>query len=209
MTNPLVSIIVPVYNAQNSVARCLESICSQTYQELEIIVLNDGSTDDSLAICEQFRAKDPRIVVVDKENEGVSRTRKGRSSNRAASIVSPRKNSARLPQKIAPLSASVSSMNTRPSGRSIRLFSCASSHSLTRGTPCPFSFCAMEMPTASTSPFVSSVMTLAFQNVAYPKVSPLSCKKAALSLCTSVISGCFIVLVICIAEAVSTTPAQT
>ena len=59
MTNPLVSIIVPVYNAQNSVARCLESICSQTYQELEIIVLNDGSTDDSLAICEQFRAKDP------------------------------------------------------------------------------------------------------------------------------------------------------
>ena len=74
MTNPLVSIIVPVYNAQNSVARCLESICSQTYQELEIIVLNDGSTDDSLAICEQFRAKDPRIVV-DKENEGVSCTR--------------------------------------------------------------------------------------------------------------------------------------
>ena len=75
MTNPLVSIIVPVYNAQNSVARCLESICGQTYQELEIIVLNDGSKDDSLAICEQFRAKDPRIVVVDKENEGVSCTR--------------------------------------------------------------------------------------------------------------------------------------
>ena len=63
MTNPLVSIIVPVYNAQKGLSRCLESICSQTYQELEIIVLNDGSTDDSLAICEQFRAKDPRIVV--------------------------------------------------------------------------------------------------------------------------------------------------
>ena len=75
MTNPLVSVIVPVYNARNSVARCLESICSQTYQELEIIVLNDGSTDDSLTICEQFRAKDPRVTVVDKENEGVSRTR--------------------------------------------------------------------------------------------------------------------------------------
>lgn len=59
MTNPLVSIIVPVYNAQKGLSRCLESICSQTYQELEIIVLNDGSTDDSLAICEQFRAKDP------------------------------------------------------------------------------------------------------------------------------------------------------
>ena len=75
MTNPLVSIIVPVYNAQKGLSRCLESICSQTYQELEIIVLNDGSTDDSLAICEQFRARDARIMVVDKENEGVSRTR--------------------------------------------------------------------------------------------------------------------------------------
>ena len=57
MTNPLVSIIVPVYNAQKGLSRCLESICSQTYQELEIIVLNDGSTDDSLAICEQFPAR--------------------------------------------------------------------------------------------------------------------------------------------------------
>ena len=75
MTNPLVSIIVPVYNAQKGLSRCLESICSQTYQELEIILLNDGSTDDSLAICEQFRARDARIMVVDKENEGVSRTR--------------------------------------------------------------------------------------------------------------------------------------
>lgn len=75
MTNPLVSVIVPVYNARNSIARCLESICSQTYQELEIIVLNDGSTDDSLTICNQFCAKDPRVTVVDKENEGVSRTR--------------------------------------------------------------------------------------------------------------------------------------
>ena len=75
MNTPLVSVIVPVYNVEKTLARCLESICSQTYQELEIIVLNDGSTDDSLAICEQFRAKDPRIVVVDKENEGVSRTR--------------------------------------------------------------------------------------------------------------------------------------
>ena len=75
MTNPLVSIIVPVYNARKGLSRCLESICGQTYQELQIILLNDGSTDDSLAICEQFRARDARIMVVDKENEGVSRTR--------------------------------------------------------------------------------------------------------------------------------------
>ena len=75
MNNPLVSIIVPVYNAQNSVARCLESICAQTWKNIEIIVLNDGSKDDSLAICNQFREKDPRIIVVDKENEGAANTR--------------------------------------------------------------------------------------------------------------------------------------
>ena len=90
MTNPLVSIIVPVYNAQKGLSRCLESICSQTYQELEIIVLNDGSTDDSLAICEQFRAKDPRLVVVDKENEGVSRTRNAGLALARATISSLR-----------------------------------------------------------------------------------------------------------------------
>ena len=75
MNNPLVSIIVPVYNAQSSVARCLESICAQTWKALEIIVLNDGSKDDSLAICRQFAQKDPRIIVVDKQNEGLSLTR--------------------------------------------------------------------------------------------------------------------------------------
>ena len=64
MTNPLVSIIVPVYNAQNSVARCLESICGQTYQELEIIVLNDGSTDDSLTICNQFCASSTLCTMI-------------------------------------------------------------------------------------------------------------------------------------------------
>ena len=51
MNNPLVSIIVPVYNVQNSVARCLESVLAQTWKEIEVIVLNDGSTDGSLAIC--------------------------------------------------------------------------------------------------------------------------------------------------------------
>lgn len=75
MNNPLVSIIVPVYNVQNSVARCLESICAQTWKNIEIILINDGSKDESLAVCESFRAKDPRVVLVDKENSGVSDTR--------------------------------------------------------------------------------------------------------------------------------------
>lgn len=75
MTKPLVSIILPVYNAQNHIARCLESICRQTWPALEIIVLNDGSKDHSLPVCDAFRAKDPRIVLVDKDNSGVSDTR--------------------------------------------------------------------------------------------------------------------------------------
>lgn len=75
MNQPLVSIILPVYNAQNHLARCVGSICAQTYSNIEIIILNDGSKDQSLPVCEEFRAKDPRIVLVDKENSGVADTR--------------------------------------------------------------------------------------------------------------------------------------
>ena len=75
MTTPLVSVIVPVYKVEKTLARCLDSICGQTYQNLEIIVVNDGSPDGSLAICEQYRARDPRIVLISKENEGISLTR--------------------------------------------------------------------------------------------------------------------------------------
>ena len=75
MSKPLVSIILPVYNAQNHIARCLESICAQSWQNIEVIVLNDGSKDQSLPVCEAFRAKDERIVLVDKANSGVADTR--------------------------------------------------------------------------------------------------------------------------------------
>ncbi len=75
MNQPLVSIILPVYNAQNHLARCVGSICAQTYQNIEIVILNDGSKDQSLPVCEEFRQKDPRILLVDKANSGVSDTR--------------------------------------------------------------------------------------------------------------------------------------
>ncbi len=75
MDQPLVSIILPVYNAQNHLARCIGSILNQTYKNIELIILNDGSKDHSLPVCEAFRAKDSRIVLVDKENSGVSDTR--------------------------------------------------------------------------------------------------------------------------------------
>ena len=75
MNQPLVSIILPVYNAQNHLTRCVGSICAQTYRNIEIIILNDGSKDQSLPVCEEFRQKDPRILLVDKANSGVSDTR--------------------------------------------------------------------------------------------------------------------------------------
>ena len=57
MDQPLVSIILPVYNAQNHLARCIGSILNQTYKNIELIILNDGSKDHSLPVCEEFRPR--------------------------------------------------------------------------------------------------------------------------------------------------------
>ena len=54
----MISVIVPVYNAQNYIERCLDSIIAQTYSELEIICVDDGSTDDSAQICKEYAEKD-------------------------------------------------------------------------------------------------------------------------------------------------------
>ena len=72
---PLVSIILPVYNAQNHIARCIESIRAQTYRNFQLIILNDGSRDVSLPVCEMYCKVDSRILLVDKDNSGVSDTR--------------------------------------------------------------------------------------------------------------------------------------
>lgn len=69
------SVIVPVYNTAKYLHECLESICSQTFQDIEIICINDGSTDDSLAILKEFQGKDTRIVIVNQKNQGVSAAR--------------------------------------------------------------------------------------------------------------------------------------
>lgn len=71
----LVSVIVPMYNSSRTIERCLNSITNQTYKKLEIIVINDGSTDGSLDILFKFQKRDSRIVVIEKENEGVSAAR--------------------------------------------------------------------------------------------------------------------------------------
>ncbi|MCL4935677.1 glycosyltransferase [Streptococcus suis] len=71
----LVSVIVPVYNVENYLSQCLESIINQTYQNLEIILVNDGSTDGSGKICDDYAAKDSRIKVIHQENGGLSDAR--------------------------------------------------------------------------------------------------------------------------------------
>ena len=70
-----VSIIVPVYNGQEYIEQCISSIINQTYNNLEIIVINDGSTDNTINILKNFEKKDSRIRIIDKENTGVSDSR--------------------------------------------------------------------------------------------------------------------------------------
>lgn len=70
-----VSIIVPIYNAGSKLKKCVKSLINQTYSNLEIILVNDGSLDQSLSVCEKFVAKDFRIKLINKENEGSIATR--------------------------------------------------------------------------------------------------------------------------------------
>lgn len=71
----LVSVIVPIYNVYPYLDRCIESIVSQTYSNIEILLINDGSTDQSLDKCLEWRKKDDRIIVIDKKNEKLGPTR--------------------------------------------------------------------------------------------------------------------------------------
>jgi glycosyltransferase involved in cell wall biosynthesis len=80
--NPLISIIVPVYNTANYLDECVTSLLQQTYSNCEFIFINDGSTDGSLSILEKYQATDARIIVINQENQGVSVAR-----NQGLSIV--------------------------------------------------------------------------------------------------------------------------
>lgn len=73
--HPIVSIIVPVYNAEKTLARCVDSILNQTYQDYELLLVNDGSTDSSGGLCDSYAARDQRVRVFHKENAGVSNAR--------------------------------------------------------------------------------------------------------------------------------------
>ena len=73
--NPLVSIVIPVYNGSNYIREAIDSALSQTYKNIECIVVDDASTDNSLEICRRYEAKDSRIKVISQKNSGVSSAR--------------------------------------------------------------------------------------------------------------------------------------
>ena len=75
MKEELISVIVPIYNVEQYLEKCIESIISQTYKNLQIILIDDGSNDKSGKICNKYAEKDKRVVVIHKENAGVSEAR--------------------------------------------------------------------------------------------------------------------------------------
>lgn len=75
MQNPLISVIIPVYNVSSYLCQCLDSVVNQTYKNLEIILVDDGSTDDSGKICDKYALNDNRITVIHKGNGGQASAR--------------------------------------------------------------------------------------------------------------------------------------
>lgn len=88
MEKPLVSIIVPIYNTEPYLARCLRSLEVQTYSNIEVLLIDDGSTDGSSAVCKEFCEKDPRFVYVHQENAGQSAARNNGLDRACGALIS-------------------------------------------------------------------------------------------------------------------------
>ena len=73
--NPLISVIVPIYKVEKYLDRCVESLINQTYKNLEIILVDDGSPDNSPAMCDNYAIKDSRVKVIHLQNGGAGRAR--------------------------------------------------------------------------------------------------------------------------------------
>ena len=85
--NKKISIIVPVFNAEKTLDKCIMSLINQIYRNIEIILINDGSKDDSLSICQKYAEKDKRITVINKLNGGVSSARNEGLDNATGEFV--------------------------------------------------------------------------------------------------------------------------
>ena len=75
MSNPLLSVIIPVYQVEKYIRHCLDSVLAQTYTNLDIILVDDGGTDSSVDICREYKKKDKRIRIISQENGGLSKAR--------------------------------------------------------------------------------------------------------------------------------------
>lgn len=84
----LVTIIIPVYNVEEYLEQCIESVCAQTYKNLEIILVDDGSTDKSAQICDRYALDDKRIKVIHQKNKGLSAARNKGLENAAGKYIS-------------------------------------------------------------------------------------------------------------------------
>ncbi|MEH7309285.1 glycosyltransferase family 2 protein, partial [Neobacillus drentensis] len=83
-----VSVIVPIYNAEKKLNKCIKSILNQTFKDFELILVNDGSTDSSLYICRKHAKLDKRIKIIDKQNEGsIATRRRGIDASRTEYIM--------------------------------------------------------------------------------------------------------------------------
>ena len=67
-----ISVIIPIYNVESYLAQCLDSVLGQSYKHIEVICIDDGSTDSSGAIAQQYASKDSRIIYIQQENQGVA-----------------------------------------------------------------------------------------------------------------------------------------
>lgn len=88
MNNSLVSVILPIFNVEYYLSSCLDSIINQTYKNIEIILVDDGSKDNSGQICDEYASKDERIKVIHKDNEGVAKARITGFENSSGSYIS-------------------------------------------------------------------------------------------------------------------------
>ena len=82
-----VSIIIPIYNAEKYIKRCIDTIINQTYKNIEIIIKNDGSTDNSINLINKYKNKDNRIIVINQKNAGVSVARNNGIKKRDGTYV--------------------------------------------------------------------------------------------------------------------------